>query len=115
MANEIETQIQYFIGPLFAQITGLNRLGIESICFWSAFTSGEYPASAMLLFRFCQLDEKRRVLSVVPFHHSPHKTRAMRGQGKVLEVRLMSSKTILNTSSKMYGCLASMKYPSSLG
>ncbi|GFU95647.1 hypothetical protein TNCV_3333121 [Trichonephila clavipes] len=52
------------------QITGLNRLGIESICFWSAFTSGEYPASAMLLFRFCQLDEReeycRLCLSTIP-------------------------------------------------
>ena len=50
LANELETQDKYFIGPSFARITALIRLGIESTSFWSAFTSREYHALAMQLF-----------------------------------------------------------------
>ena len=56
LAYELETQDQYFIGPLFERITALIRLGIESVSFWSGFTSREYYLLAMQLFRSCKLD-----------------------------------------------------------
>ena len=56
LANELETQDEYFTGPPFAQITALIRLGIESTSFWSAFTSREHHVLAMQLFRSCKLD-----------------------------------------------------------
>ena len=55
-AKELETHDQYFIIQLFARITALIRLGIESTSFWSAFTSREYHALAMQFFRSCKLD-----------------------------------------------------------
>ena len=53
---------------------------------------------------------KMRALSDVSFHYIPHifdgvKIRAVRWPGKVLEVRLMLSEQILNTSALMYRCI----------
>ena len=52
LTNELETQDQYFIGPLVSPITALIHLDSEFTSFWSAFTSREYHALAMQLFRF---------------------------------------------------------------
>ncbi|GFW99463.1 hypothetical protein TNCV_3416961 [Trichonephila clavipes] len=53
--NKSEIQDQYLIGSPFTRITLLIRLGIESTCFWSSFTSREYQALALQILRSCKL------------------------------------------------------------
>ncbi|GFY31445.1 hypothetical protein TNCV_4990041 [Trichonephila clavipes] len=92
-----------------AWITALIRLGIVSTCLCSAFTFREYNALDTQLFKSCKLDGGR-VLSDMSFHPIPHvfywvKSQAIRWTGKVLEIRLMFSEPILNTSGTMCSCI----------
>ena len=76
----------------------------------SAFTSREHHALTMQLFRSGKLDGKGECWWNASFHHIPEifsevNIWDMRWQGKVLEVRLVLSKSMLNNPGSMCMCI----------